>query len=123
MMRYQEALDIAYQLIADKGRGVQWGIYKRFRYDISEDAKHLAIKLLDDPNNVVDDIDNPGNKISLAEALRKAIGTELKCKIHRDYLYRIIALALDDDDMGNHITLQLLLILKSYRMKTLGMNY
>jgi hypothetical protein len=118
-MTYKEANEIVRQLIADDGRGFEWGIYKRFRYDVSEDAKHLAVRLLDDPNNVISNPDVPGENISIAEALRRAIGTELHCNVHRDYVYRVLALVLDDDSMGNHITLSNLLAVRNYRMKKL----
>lgn len=123
MMTYEDAKDVVCQLIADKGRGFEWSAYKSFRYDISEDAKHLAVKLLDDPNNFINDSNKPGEKISIADALREAIGIELNCNLHRDYLYRILAFALDDDSSGNHITLQSLLLAKSYRINVLKMSY
>lgn len=112
MMTYVEALTVVRQLIIDKGRGFDWRCYKRFRYDVSEEAKHLAVKLLDDPKNTL-----------IAESLRKAIGMELKCKVHRDYVYRVLALVLDDDDMGNHITVNMLLQAKMYRINVLGMSH
>lgn len=112
MMTYKEAIDIVKQLIADKGRGFDWRSYKRFRYDVSEGAKHLAVKLLDDPNHS-----------KIADDLREAIGIELNCDVRRDYVYRVLALVLDDDDMGNHITLNALLAAKNYRMRALGMAY
>ncbi|MBR5943543.1 MAG: hypothetical protein IKZ94_01180 [Lachnospiraceae bacterium] len=123
MMTYSEAVDVVEQLIRDKGRGFEWGIYKRFRYDISEDAKHLAIKVLEDPSNTIMDPKHPGKKISILEALRRAIGLELGCNVHRDYTYRVLALVLDDDDNGQHITKDRLLMAKAYRMNVLGMAY
>lgn len=123
MMSYNEAVDVVRQLIIDNGRGFEWSIYPQYRYDISENAKHLAIKVLDDSANVIADQTNPGGTISMAEALRKAISKEIGCCIHRDYLYRVLALALDDDANGNHITLQLLLTMKNYRMNILKMEY
>lgn len=123
MMTYQEAVGVVKQLIADRGRGFDWQVFKRHRYDISEAAKHLAVRVLDDPVNVIADIDNPEEEIPLAEALRKSIGSELHCNIHKDYVYRCLALALDDDSTGNHITVELLRLAKVYRINTLGMNY
>lgn len=123
MMNYNEAIDVVKQLIGDKGRGFEWEIYKRFRYDISEDAKHIAIKVLDDPMNTMPDPTNAGKKISILEALRRAIGLELGCNVHRDYTYRVLALVLDDDDNGHHITKSDLLTAKAYRMNVLGMAY
>lgn len=123
MMKYSEAVDVVEQLIRDKGRGFEWGIYKHFRYEISEDAKHLAIKVLDDPTNTIADPMNAGKKISILEALRRAIGLELGCNVHRDYTYRVLALVLDDDDSGHHITKADLLMAKAYRMNVLGMAY
>lgn len=110
MMSYQEAIDVINWIIADKGRGFDWKSYKRFASGVSEDAKHLAISVLDQ------------NK-QLAEDLRKAIGIELNCDVHRDYVYRVLALALDDDDMGNHLSVNTLAVAKWYRTKRLGMAY
>lgn len=110
MISYTDALEVIQELVADKGRGVDWYAYKRYRYDISEEAKHLAISLLD-------------NNIELAENLRKAIGIELKCNPHRDYIYRVLAFALDEDCHGAHITLSMLRAAKEYRMNVLGMSY
>lgn len=110
MVTYLEALEIVQQLIADQGRGFDWYSYRRHRYDISEEAKHLAIRLLDT------------NK-ELADSLRQAIGIELKCRPHRDYVYRVLALVLDEDSYGNHITRDMLLIAKRYRMEVLGISY
>lgn len=123
MMTYSEAIDVVEQLILDRGRGFDWGVYKRLRHDISEDAKHLAIKVLDDLTNTIADPMNAGKKISILEALRRAIGLELGCNVHRDYTYRVLVLALDDDDNGQHITKSDLLMAKAYRMKVLGMAY
>ena len=122
-MTYSEAVEIVKQLIDDHGRGFDWTVYPKYRYNISESAKHLAIKVLDDPANVISDPANPGQMISMAEALRKAVEREIGCSIHRDYLYRIVALALDDDCNGNHITLRSLVALKKYRMNVLKMSY
>jgi hypothetical protein len=123
MMSYNEAVDVVKQLIMDNGRGFEWSVYPQYRYDISENAKHLAIKVLDDPANVIADQTNPGQMISMAEALKKAVSKEVGCCIHKDYLYRVIALVLDDDANGNHITLQSLITMKNYRMNVLKMGY
>ena len=123
MLSYSEAIDVVKQIIADNGRGFDWSVYPKYRYDISESAKHLAIKVLDDPANVISDPANPGQMINMAEALRIAVAKEIGCSIHRDYLYRILALALDDDANGNHITLQSLDKLKNYRVDVLKMGY
>lgn len=110
MMSYQDAIDVINWLVADKGRGFDWKSYKRFAYDVSEDAKHLAISVLD-------------QNTQLSEDLRKAIETELNCNVHKDYVYRILALALDDDDMGNHLNVNTLALAKWYRTNRLGMAY
>ncbi len=120
MMSCQEAIDIVKQLIKDNGKGFEWSIYPYYRYDISKDAKHLAIDVLDSDIEITDE----NNKtVTIAEAFRKSVETEIGGRITKDYVYRLLALALDDDDNGNYITLSILRAVKQYRIRVLGMQY
>ncbi len=123
MMNYPDAVAVVRQLIDDNARGFDWLAYPQFKYTISEKAKHLSIRVLEDPANLIADQSNPGVMIPMAEALRRAVSNEIGCCVRRDYLYRLLSLALDDDDNHNHITIRMLRAAKKYRTNVLKMDY
>lgn len=109
MMSLSEAKDVVKQIISDNGCGFDWLCYSRFRHTVSAEAKVLAIELLSDEK--------------LHEQLKFAIEFEIHGHVHWDWVERVTALLLDDDEIGNHITLNDLLFAKQYRIKCLGMSY
>ena len=110
MMTLHEAKEVVAEIIIQKGRGFDWKVYHKFRYDISTNAKHLAIDVLDQDSN-------------MKKALKAAVEYEISGKIHMDWLYRTTALMLDDDKNGNHISVDMLRLVQKYRVNVLGIDY
>ncbi len=72
---------------------------------------------------IIKTTDENNNTVTIADAFKKSVETEIGYRITKDYAYRILAMALDDDSNGNHITLRFLLAAKQYRMQVLGLGY
>ena len=94
MMSYREAVAVTNRLIRDNGEGYDWCCCNNRKLSISQEAKHLALDVI--PEHSL-------RHYALEKAVRKAIGQKNMIRYH--WLVKSLALCLDDDMFGDHITI------------------
>ncbi len=107
----KNAIEVVKQVIADKGRGMDYPAYKRQgRYaPVDAEAKEAAVYVLDE--------------FDLYDEFKQAVETGLNGKITGDYPYRILAFFFQKDAYNHVITAEILRAAKQYRVQMLGMTH